>query len=68
MYLSIHGLQVQKVKRDYEKLSKRHQKQAKESRHDKETASLVLQDNASELAHTKDKVEVSQPHGLSFCP
>ncbi|XP_060075946.1 centrosomal protein of 63 kDa-B-like [Ylistrum balloti] len=49
--------EVRKVKHDYEKLNKRHHKQMKESRRDKEQTEIKLQDHTVELQHTKDKVE-----------
>jgi len=47
------------VKRDYEKLHRRHHKHAKESEKQKDTNQMSLKDSSTEIERLKEKLEVS---------
>lgn len=51
--------QVQKVKRDYERLSKKHVKQIKDHQRDRDKSHTDLQDSSTEIGRLNNKILVS---------
>jgi predicted RNase H-like nuclease (RuvC/YqgF family) len=51
-------LQLQKLKRDYDRLNKKHSKQSKESERDKDRTNVELQDSMTQVTRLSSKLEV----------
>ena len=51
-------LQLQKLKRDYDRLNKKHSKQSKDSERDKDRTNAELQDSMTQVTRLSSKLEV----------
>lgn len=57
----LYPFQLSKLKRDYDRLNKRHSKQAKDTERDKDKSNAELQDSMTQVNRLSSKLEVNTP-------